>query len=74
MLRIGLLVATLAIATLGAGTEARAVCNIRGEHCGYPAWAANAFSNRWDRVPDWVLNDLERRRLRHYRAQRPHRR
>jgi hypothetical protein len=39
------------------GFEAQAACNIRGEFCGYPSWAANAFSQPRDRVPDWVLDN-----------------
>jgi hypothetical protein len=35
--------------------QAQAACNIRGEFCGYPSWAANAFSDPFDRVPDaWL--------------------
>jgi hypothetical protein len=34
---------------------AQAACNVRGEYCGYPAWAANAFSDPFDRVPEaWL--------------------
>jgi hypothetical protein len=34
---------------------ANAACNVRGEFCGYPGWAANAFSHPRDRVPEeWL--------------------
>jgi hypothetical protein len=36
--------------------QAQAACNIRGEFCGYPGWAANAFSHPFDRVPDTWLD------------------
>ena len=36
--------------------DAQAACNVRGEFCGYPGWAANAFSNPRDRVPEWDLD------------------
>jgi hypothetical protein len=42
------LVGAVAIAAL-LGTPA-AACNARGEFCGYPLWAANAFSNPRDRI------------------------
>ena len=38
-------------ATLGLSTPVHA-CNARGEHCGRPTWAANAFSGRYNRVPE----------------------
>jgi hypothetical protein len=44
-----------------AGGPAKADCNVRGEYCDYPAWAANAFTAPRDRVPDWVLRDNQRR-------------
>ena len=51
---------TLAIgAAIGLGSlnvEAQA-CNARGEYCGYPGWAANAFSSEDDRVPDYRWDD-----------------
>lgn len=51
----------IVMAALGFGAlsakPAEAACNVRGEFCGYPAWAANAFSHPRDRVPDWVLED-----------------
>lgn len=31
---------------LSSGTPAQA-CSIRGNHCGYPSWAANAFEGRF---------------------------
>lgn len=46
---------------LGTGASpASAACNVKGQYCNYPAWAANAFSAPRDRVPDWVLIDNER--------------
>jgi hypothetical protein len=54
MTRVLLLVG-VAATTLAVGTQAQAACNIRGEHCGRPAWAANALSGRFDRVPDSAL-------------------
>jgi len=55
------------------GTGANAACNIRGQFCGYPSWAANAFSHPWERVPDYVLDDIERMNKRVQRAERPDR-
>lgn len=54
---------------------AQAACNVRGEFCGYPGWAANAFSNPRDRVPDWDLDNPTNRSAadtppRKYRAKR----
>ena len=45
----------VAATTLGLSTQAEAACNIRGEFCGRPAWAANAFSHPRDRVPEEAL-------------------
>jgi hypothetical protein len=53
-------VATILISLGALSGSASATCNIRGEFCGYPAWAANAFSHPRDRVPNWVLEDNER--------------
>jgi hypothetical protein len=52
--------ALVAGVTMASGS-ANAVCNIRGEYCDYPAWAANAFTHPFDRVPNWVLRDNARR-------------
>jgi hypothetical protein len=49
------LLAGLTAAIVVASPQAQAACNVRGEFCGYPAWAANAFSHPRDRVPDaWL--------------------
>lgn len=49
------LLAGLAAAFVGLSPQAEAACNVRGEFCGYPAWAANAFTHPRDRVPDaWL--------------------
>lgn len=64
-MRYLLLATSVVIATAMLGTSARAVCNVRGEYCGYPAWAANAFTNPRDRVPDRVLRDADRMQHRH---------
>jgi hypothetical protein len=45
----------VAATTLSLSTQVHAACNIRGEFCGNPAWAANAFSNPRDRVPEAAL-------------------
>jgi hypothetical protein len=37
--------------TLVLSTQADAACNARGQHCGRPAWAANALSGPYDRAP-----------------------
>ena len=37
--------------------DASAACNIRGEFCGRPGWAANAFSNPRDRYPEEALDN-----------------
>ena len=41
--------------TLVLSPQAQAACNARGEHCGQPAWAANAFAGRYGRVPESSL-------------------
>lgn len=54
-MRSVLLLIGLAVGSVAMSSQAQAVCNIRGEFCGYPAWAANAFTHPWDRVPDaWL--------------------
>lgn len=50
-----LLAVGIAATSLALIPQAEAACNIRGEHCGRPAWAANALSGRFDRVPDSAL-------------------
>ena len=65
-----LLAMTVVIGTAVVSPQAQAVCNVRGEYCSYPAWAANAFTNPRDRVPDWVLRDADRRSHRHYYRRR----
>jgi hypothetical protein len=50
-----LVLASVIAASSVMSAEAHAVCNIRGQWCDYPAWAANAFTNPRDRVPDYVL-------------------
>lgn len=37
--------------------DVSAACNIRGEFCGRPGWAANAFSNPRDRYPEEALDN-----------------
>ena len=57
-MRHPLLFSFVALSISGMSIEgAQAACNIRGEFCGYPGWAANAFSHPKDRVPDWVLDN-----------------
>lgn len=49
------LLAGLAAAFVGLSPQAEAACNARGEFCGYPTWAANAFSHPRDRVQEaWL--------------------
>lgn len=55
-----------ALGTVSFASTADAACNVRGQFCGYPSWAANAFSHPKDRVPNWVLDD-QHRQLRAYR-------
>jgi hypothetical protein len=45
----------VAATALSLGAPANAACNIRGEHCGRPAWAANAFSGPYGRAPESAL-------------------
>lgn len=59
---------TVGVAALNSGT-AHAVCNVRGEYCDYPAWAANAFTNPRDRVPNRVLRDADRTKRSQYKYQ-----
>ncbi len=45
----------VAIGLVSLSVLAQAACNVRGEFCGYPAWAANAFSDPFHRVPEaWL--------------------
>ena len=45
--------------SLGSASVPASACNVRGEFCGYPGWAANAFSSDDERVPDyWREGDL----------------
>ena len=54
-MRISLLLVGVAVGVGGMSASAQAACNIRGEFCGYPSWAANAFSDPFDRVPNaWL--------------------
>jgi hypothetical protein len=46
-----LLVLGVMATTLGLSAQAQA-CNARGEFCGQPTWAANAFSGPFNRVPE----------------------
>ena len=39
------------LATMLVGSRADAACNARGEYCGRPQWAANAFSGKSGKVP-----------------------
>lgn len=61
LMRNLLLASTVLVGTVAVSTQAPAACNVRGEYCSYPAWAANAFTNPRDRVPDSVLQDADRR-------------
>lgn len=70
-MRIFVLITGLALGAGMLGTTAEAACNVRGEFCGYPAWAANAFSNPRDRVPDWWLENPPGQRA--YREERDNR-
>jgi hypothetical protein len=70
---LGLLVAAAAMPLVS--NDVHAACNIRGEFCGRPGWAANAFSHPFDRYPEEALDNPttrsahqltnERRRIRH---------
>jgi hypothetical protein len=56
----------VAATTLGLSAQAYA-CNARGEFCGRPTWAANAFSGPYNRVPEAAVE------TKHYQAPRPSR-
>jgi hypothetical protein len=57
-----------AVAILALSTQAQA-CNARGEFCGRPTWAANAFSGPYNRVPE---PSLETQRYRAAVPSKPH--
>lgn len=59
-MRIVLFVTTVVLGSAGLSMKAEAVCNMRGQFCSYPAWAANAFTSPEARVPDFVLEDRAR--------------
>ena len=75
---LGLLVAAGTV--LVVSSDVQAACNIRGEFCGRPGWAANAFSHPFDRYPEEALDNPttrsahqltnERRRVRHKHRRR----
>jgi hypothetical protein len=69
-----LLLAGLMAGIVALSPPAHAVCNVRGEFCGYPAWAANAFAHPRDRVPDaWLeppVRKTDRVKKRHRRTYR----
>jgi hypothetical protein len=49
---------TLSALVLGASamsSAAQAGCNLRGEFCGYPSWASNAFATPHARVSEALL-------------------
>ncbi len=73
-MRSVLLLAGLAAAIAVASPQAQAACNVRGEFCGYPAWAANAFSHPRDRVPDAWLEPPVRKAYRVKRYRKAYRR
>ena len=50
--------------------ESYAACNIRGEFCGRPGWAANAFSNPRDRYPEDALDNPTTRSVHHHSSDR----
>ena len=42
------------VMALGSASAPASACDVRGEYCDYPGWAANAFSGSDDdRVPDY---------------------
>lgn len=55
-----LLLLGVVVASSAMSARADAVCNIKGQWCGYPAWAANAFTAPGDRVPDSWLGPQSR--------------
>jgi hypothetical protein len=59
-MRSFLLLAGVVVASSAMSMKAEAVCNIKGQWCDYPAWAANAFTSPRDRVPDAWLEDRAR--------------
>lgn len=68
-MRSVLLIVSLMAGILATSSQAQAVCNVRGEFCGYPAWAANAFAHPRDRVPNAWLEPPVRKihRVKRYR-------
>ena len=68
-MRSALLFAGLAVGIVMVVPPAQAACNVRGEFCGYPGWAANAFSHPRDRVPNAWLEPPVRKiyRVKRYR-------
>jgi hypothetical protein len=57
----GLIVAAVTLPLVS--SDVYAACNIRGEFCGRPGWAANAFSNPRDRYPEEALDHPTTRSL-----------
>jgi hypothetical protein len=53
--QIPVIVAGLVVGYAAMSLPAQAACNVRGEFCSHPGWAANAFSHPFDRVPEeWL--------------------
>lgn len=69
-----LVFAGLAVGLIAMSPQAQAACNVRGEFCGYPAWAANAFSHPRDRVPNAWLEPPVRKTYRVKRYRKAYRR
>lgn len=52
------------LAAIFAVPKVDAACNARGEYCGHPQWASNAFSGKSGKVPDPSPSSGSRRRSR----------
>ena len=52
------------LAAIFAVPKVNAACNARGEYCGHPQWASNAFSGKSGKVPDPSPSSGSRRRSR----------
>ncbi len=73
-MRSVLLFASLMAGMAVLSPQAQAACNIRGEFCGYPAWAANAFTHPRNRVPEAWLEPPVRKTYRAKRYRKAYRR
>ena len=76
MLRSMLAIAAVAAGTLAFANTGAHACNVKGQYCGQPQWAANAFSGPYAQQPKGAIK-LEnyyygRHKYSYKKAYKPH--